>query len=262
MAATSAPAQHDLLVTMTTWPSLTETRGRTKQVTWTELVAHLRAARPRPSVIAHPDLPGWSPARFREGHRRLDCVELVTALVLDVDKGGLSLERLRAAFAGGAVVLHTTRSSTPATPRSRIVVRLSRGLLVAEHAAVLGVVRAELAASGVSIDDNAKDASRLWYSSCEPAAGAFVCEALEGEPLNVDQLLDAAAKKAPPAPEKGPEPAPRPPLRVVPVNDPETRARLYARRIDPAVSGQGGHTKAFEAAQKVHRGFDLDEETS
>jgi hypothetical protein len=37
----------------------------------------------------------------------------------------------------------------------------------------------------------------------------------------------------------------------------EERARAYARTIDPAISGQGGHDKTFYAACKLGPGFDL-----
>jgi hypothetical protein len=40
------------------------------------------------------------------------------------------------------------------------------------------------------------------------------------------------------------------------------RARLYARTIDIAISGAGGHTATFEAAQKIVRGFELTEEAA
>lgn len=39
--------------------------------------------------------------------------------------------------------------------------------------------------------------------------------------------------------------------------DVEERARAYARKIDPAISGQGGHDKTFYAACKVGPGFGL-----
>jgi hypothetical protein len=42
----------------------------------------------------------------------------------------------------------------------------------------------------------------------------------------------------------------------------ERRARRYARKISPAVSGQQGHTTTFRAAIIVTIGFDLDAETA
>lgn len=40
-------------------------------------------------------------------------------------------------------------------------------------------------------------------------------------------------------------------------DDRVARARRYARRLPPAVSGQGGHQQAFIAAMKIARGFEL-----
>jgi hypothetical protein len=42
----------------------------------------------------------------------------------------------------------------------------------------------------------------------------------------------------------------------------EKRARAYAAKLEPAISGQCGHRATFVAAQKLARGFDLDEETA
>ena len=53
------------------------------------------------------------------------------------------------------------------------------------------------------------------------------------------------------------------PAKVVPVNAAtHERARRYLAKCDPAISGSGGHTKTFLAAQKLVRGFELDEATA
>lgn len=49
---------------------------------------------------------------------------------------------------------------------------------------------------------------------------------------------------------------------TVPEGDRERRARAYARKIEPAISGAGGHTSAFIAAEKIVRGFDLPEDVA
>ncbi len=42
----------------------------------------------------------------------------------------------------------------------------------------------------------------------------------------------------------------------------ESRAAAYLAKCDPAVSGQGGHTRTFLVAQRLVLGFSLDEETA
>jgi hypothetical protein len=51
-------------------------------------------------------------------------------------------------------------------------------------------------------------------------------------------------------------PAPGAPLDAV------DRARLYLRKCDPAISGQGGHAQTFKVACKLVKGFGLDGETA
>jgi len=46
------------------------------------------------------------------------------------------------------------------------------------------------------------------------------------------------------------------------VGDVEARAAAYLARCEPAVSGSGGHRTTFVVAQRLVRGFALDEETA
>jgi predicted P-loop ATPase len=56
-----------------------------------------------------------------------------------------------------------------------------------------------------------------------------------------------------------PSDVPPPDEHETPRDTRERRARAYARTIDPAISGSGGHTATFVAAEKIVRGFELDE---
>jgi hypothetical protein len=58
---------------------------------------------------------------------------------------------------------------------------------------------------------------------------------------------------------KTPRPVPPPePSRIDVAYDARLeRARKYATRLDPAISGQGGHARTFVVCQKIVRGFDL-----
>lgn len=91
------------------------------------------------------------------------------------------------------------------------------------------------------------------------------------ETVPADQLRELVAELTP-APEPEPEPAPEPPAddRIWGMTfgatngrpDAETRAVAYLARCEPAISGQGGHDKAFKAACKVGPGFDLPAEVA
>lgn len=73
----------------------------------------------------------------------------------------------------------------------------------------------------------------------------------------LERLRELAEQEPPPAPEG-------PVLRMVhddsvPQSRREEWAGAYAKCIDPAISGSGGHDATFVAAQKIVRGFDLPE---
>src|SRR5690242_4194883 len=104
---------------VTFWPAGYAVRhGDRQELTWPELVHN--AAHPR--VIATKEAaPGWSFAVGRENRRRRCDIELLTAIVLDVDVGSPgALEAAAAALAGLRCVLHTTWSHAPAAPRFRV----------------------------------------------------------------------------------------------------------------------------------------------
>ena len=54
----------------------------------------------------------------------------------------------------------------------------------------------------------------------------------------------------------------RPRARIVAPTSRIERARLWLARVDPAISGSGGHRATFRAAVGLVRGFELDEETA
>src|SRR5207249_3853780 len=71
-----------------------------------------------------------------------------------------------------------------------------------------------------------------------------------------DELLPPEPEPARPAPVPFSPSRPRTNGR----DDPMGRARLYARRLPPAIEGQHGDNDTFRAACKLFRGFDLSDE--
>ena len=123
----------------TRFPGIRSPVGEAERWTWESLVEACRRPLDLPAE-GKGALPAWSPARFRGNYRRGDCVERVSALVLDLDsdpeaplpKRGepdLNPARLRAvlsaALEGVAWAAHTTPSSRPDRWRWRGIVSLS-----------------------------------------------------------------------------------------------------------------------------------------
>jgi hypothetical protein len=174
-------------IEVTLWTSRTSKVGTPAAWTWDELAAKLAS----PIVRPKEKLPGWSAASF-EGHRRAKaCARRVSALVLDLDEGAIPLERLCDVFAKRKTVVHSTASSTPSSPRWRVVVALSRDLSPEEYSRVWRASEARLREVGIELDTQARDPSRLWFMPSPPAEGAFVFHRIDGEPLEVDELLVA-----------------------------------------------------------------------
>src|SRR5215510_6634342 len=107
----------------------------------------------------------WSPVTYRSGTTRgKDNVEMVHALVLDIDHGELPLDLLD----GREYVAHTTFSHTSDDPRWRVVLPLEHSIPGQDWPAFW--LRAN-AYFGGCVDPQTKDSSRIFYlPSCQPNA--------------------------------------------------------------------------------------------
>lgn len=248
------------MIELTLWPSLTEPRGKRVALTWEALAKALAAPKPRPADPERPDLPGWSPATFREDRRAKDRVEVVTALVLDVDKGDVPLERVKKAIGAHRAVVHSTRRATPGSPRWRVVMATERPMTPDEHAIMWSAAHDVFSRHGIALDEATKDPSRFWFMPCEPLEGDYVCEVVDGA------ALDIGAARVPVAAEpREPEPQPTQPvvhdepdeLARITVATRKRRASAYLLQAEAAVSGEEGHKTAMRVVTAVVRGFAL-----
>lgn len=237
--------------TITFWPSLTETKRGSAWTapSWESVFDRLSHAVPYAGDHEHP---GWSAARFEPCERALENVKLVYALCLDFDHGE-TIRGVRQRLAGFFGVLHTTRKHTPEAPRFRVVLPFSRPVTPAEYEA-LWVRFANWAGR---VDQSPKDPSRFWYLPGVKPDGAFEAHRLNGEPIDVDEWLDRPDPTPAPAippPSREDAPRTRDTARV------EERAVKYIARMEPAISGQGGHLATWRVACALARGFGLSEE--
>ena len=235
-------------IEITLWPSLRDPHGSRHRTSWPALCARL--ARPTVTDDKH-GARGLSLATFRDDSRALERVEKVYALGLDFDHD-LNWPLLVQTLARVASVIHTTWSSTPEARRARAFVLLSRPVTAAEYRVIYASAAARLAKRGLYVDRNASDPSRLWFAPSHRQGAEFLHAAVDGAPA---WLLPGAIEiPAPPPP-------PQLPLSAA-AGDIPGRAASRPEHVAPPISGSNGGTHTFVVAQKLVRGFGLDDDTA
>lgn len=128
---------------------------------------------PRRPISDKRDAPAWSPARYAASApglapRRIDAVEALTCLVLDVDDGG-PLSRLDALgdTSGARWWAHTSWSHTDERPKARILWPLEEPIKRDEWSAHWSAAARWAAAHGVAVDAQCKDPSRAYLLPAE-----------------------------------------------------------------------------------------------
>jgi hypothetical protein len=156
--------------------------------TWTDFAGGLN--KPAGADTPKADLPLWSAAEFRDGHRAANGVTAVHALTLDIDEAPIpSRAELESALAGSQAVVHSSSSATKDAPRWRGVLALSRPVTGDEYRRLWSAVTGALP---FGVGQAAKDPSRAWYAPRVGSDGYFEHFRIEGEPIDVDEVLAAA----------------------------------------------------------------------
>lgn len=234
-------------VAITHWPRLTEPQGKRVQTTWSALLERLRT--PRVASVKL-EIPGFALATFAGDRRALANVEQVYAIGLDFDNHA-DLGVLRIALAKTASFLHTTWQSTPAAPRARAFILLSRPVTAAEYRILYRHAAKLMSDEGHEVDRQASDPSRLWFLPATQPAATLEHFTGDGLPMSVP---DVVVDPDPPA-MANPNQIQRP---SAPIGGAQyERARAYLARVPGAISGSGGHGATFLVAQRMVNGFGL-----
>lgn len=253
--------------TITFFSRLTEPRGQRVRTTWEKLLERLST----PRVVSNKhDAPGISFTTYEGDRRSLANVQYAFAVGLDLDHldalplamkrtPGLIVDALTWAdltrrFDSTDSFLHTTWSSTDEAPRARVFLRLSRPVTAEEYRRVYIACARTVESGGMLVDRAASDPSRFWFLPSVPPGREFRYSIGRGRAVNVEGAL----RDVPPPPwVRPPKPYPlgafESPTSLV------SRARAYLAKHPPAISGSNGHNTTFVAAQKLVRGFGLDE---
>lgn len=177
-----------------------ETEWMNKTVTWEKLVSRLQKCRRTLETTQEyksmsrmqkgkvKDVGGFVGGIIRDGVRRAQNIECRTLVTLDIDYGSPeSVEVIADLLYGTAWCLYSTHSHTPATPRYRLIVPLSRTVTPDEYIPIARRVAADINID--LFDDSTYEPSRLMYWPSAPRDGEFLFRTGEGDPLDADKAL-------------------------------------------------------------------------
>ena len=160
-------------------------RGTVLGLAWPELVRFVSM----PIVTSDKaSAGGFTLARLRDGIRRKDHVESVSAIAVEHDAGRFSPETAHESLRLYRHIVYSTASHTTVAPRWRAVIAVSRSMTPAEHAAIWARI-ARIIERDTDLDESTKDPCRYWYTPTRPPGATHLALAGDGPPLDVDAVL-------------------------------------------------------------------------
>lgn len=181
-----------------------DTNWKTEYLTWDEFVDRLRKVRRTAETMAQYDKmnnvsrgkvkdgPAFVGGLVRTGRRKKENVDSRSLITLDVDRGDDDfLFSAELVLGGTAYVIYSTHSHRPEKPKYRLIIPGDRNMSPDEYAAVSRKLSEHIGME--YFDKTTFDVHRLMYlPSCSKDADP-VLEVFEGEPLDVDRILDEYA---------------------------------------------------------------------
>jgi hypothetical protein len=233
----------------TFWPAVNEPHGKRFDRSLGYIIERFRT----PIVsTAKLRLPGFAFSTFRDDYRDLENHEASHAIGFDLDGPGTDLDVMAHEVRDLCGLLYTSYRHTAAAHRGRAQLFLDRGVSAREYSRLWRFFLPRFPTAG----RQSRDASRLWFMPGIPPGGEYRLIELGGALIDVDATLALYPETV----ETATHPAP-----VIPMQsktDAVERARRYLETCDIAISGSGGHARTFLVAQKMVRGFVLDEDVA
>ncbi len=212
-----------------------------------------------PRVGEKSSAPLWSFATFKGDHRKNENVESISAFGIDVDElpPANADDRLQGvgplyeAVKDYLAFIYSTPSHTLAAPRFRAIVPFSRPVSREEYTILAPAFLEVLREEGIRVDGACKDPARAWFvpTIVNESAPYRSLGTNAEKPIDVEEAL----KNIRPMYETA---------RVVrPITshggDAFERCRRYVAKMEPAISGSGGHGATFRAACAIVQRFGL-----
>jgi hypothetical protein len=166
-----------------------------------DLILLLRSYR---EIERHPDSKDdydwFSPMVLHDGAqtRNVSDINYLTAfLAVDIDEPGWSFQRLREALEPVKFIAYTTTSSTPEAQRWRIVLPLTRTLMVEEYPSIFRGINILLYGA---IDFRTRNVNRISYLPATWHGGDNEFHVQDGIAASVDAILECYPIEPPPPP--------------------------------------------------------------
>ena len=177
-----------------------ETQWMNKDVTWDKLVARLKNCKRTPETTQEykamsrtqkgkvKDVGGFVGGIIKNGVRKNPNISGRTLITLDIDYGSPdTLGVIEDLLYGTAWCVYSTHSHTPATPRYRLILPLSRTVAPDEYIPIARRVASDI---GIDLfDDSTYEPARLMYWPSAPRDGEYIYRTGSGEPLDADKCL-------------------------------------------------------------------------
>lgn len=195
--------KHDGELAIATGRSRFETSWKNRLMRWSSLVERLRRTTRTPETVKEyqkaakarrdeiKDIGGFVGGSLKQGRRKAENIANRTLLTLDMDEVSATTEAVWASLAEGlkgcACVMYSTHTHTPASPRLRLVIPLSRPVMGDEYQAI-----ARMLASDIGIDqfdDTTYEPHRLMYWPSTPQDGEYVFRFSDGPWMSPDEVL-------------------------------------------------------------------------
>lgn len=185
---------------ITTGRSRLETEWKARSLSWEQLCARLTKARRTAESMAEyramtkaqrgrvKDIGGFVGGTLAGSRRKASEVTGRSLVTLDIDYGTAAVPDIVAdMLAGTAWCLYTTHSHTPASPRFRLVVPLSREVTPDEYGPVARRIADDI---GITLfDPSTYEPSRLMYWPSASRDAEFIGITGEGRPADADAIL-------------------------------------------------------------------------
>lgn len=195
--------KHNDKVAISTGKSRQETKWKNVTMEWKDLVKKLGSSIPTSETIQEykkmpkgekdnaKDVGGFVGGSVKGGRRKAENVANRTLITLDLDSVKVTSKDIWndiTAFNDYTVVMYSTHSHTPDSPRLRLVIPLSRPVLPDEYQAVSRKIAEELGID--QFDDTTYEPHRLMYWPSHPKDLEPVFELQDGPFMDPQEYLD------------------------------------------------------------------------
>ena len=198
----TAPAiQYDGSVTIAVGPSRKSVQWQNKELLWSDLVKRLaipERTQETQTEYEHmkkqmrdeiKDVGGFVGGTLKGGRRKAEAIRQRRLLTLDLDSVKPTDDpwTIVSVVLGCAAVMYSTHSHSPAHPRLRIVIPLSRNVSPDEYAAIARKIASDI---GIDMcDDTTYEPHRLMYWPSLPYDAEYKYEVSDGPWLDADEQL-------------------------------------------------------------------------